>query len=85
VGIVTTAMLFLSPIFFPISVLPEGYRGWLQINLLTFILEQVRAVASFGTPPDWLRLAIYLLGATVVAGLGLAWFQNTRRGFADVI
>ncbi|MHC4337026.1 MAG: ABC transporter permease [Planctomycetota bacterium] len=85
VGIITTAMLFLSPIFYPISALPEGYRVWLHVNPLTFILEQVRAVTIFGAPPDWLGLSIYLVGATVVAGLGFAWFQTTRRGFADVI
>jgi lipopolysaccharide transport system permease protein len=85
VGIITTAMLFTSPIFYPLTALPESYRNWLEVNPLTFVLEQVRAVAIFGSSPDWLGLGIYLLGATVFAGLGFAWFQKTRRGFADVI
>ena len=85
VGIATTAMLFLSPIFYPITALPEAYRAWLYMNPLTFILEQVRAVSIFGITPDWLGLAFYLIGSIGVAALGFAWFQKTRRGFADVI
>jgi lipopolysaccharide transport system permease protein len=85
VGIATTAMLFLSPIFYPITALPEAYRVWLHINPLTFILEQVRAVSIFGSGPDWLGLTFYLVGSVGVAALGFAWFQKTRRGFADVI
>jgi lipopolysaccharide transport system permease protein len=85
VGIVTTAMLFLSPIFYPITALPGAYRPWLYMNPLTFILEQVRAVSIFGIIPDWLGLTFYLVGSVGVAALGFAWFQKTRRGFADVI
>jgi lipopolysaccharide transport system permease protein len=85
VSIVTTATLFMSPIFYPITALPEGYRNWLYINPLTFILEQVRAVIIFGKPPNWPDLILYLAGSGIIAGLGFAWFQKTRTGFADVI
>ena len=85
VGIVTTAMLFLSPIFYPITALPEAYRPWMHANPLTFILEQVRATSIFGTTPNWLGLVIYLAASIAIASLGFFWFQKTRKGFADVI
>ena len=85
VGIVTMAMLFLSPIFYPITALPEAYRPWIHANPLTFILEQVRAVSIFGNTPNWTGLVLYLAGSGVISSLGFAWFQKTRRGFADVI
>jgi lipopolysaccharide transport system permease protein len=78
-------MLFLSPIFYPIDALPAVYRPWIQINPLTFVLEQVRGVMIFGRPPDWIGLALYGVASAAVAGLGFAWFQKTRRGFADVL
>jgi lipopolysaccharide transport system permease protein len=28
---------------------------------------------------------LYLLASIMVAALGFAWFQKTRKGFADVI
>jgi lipopolysaccharide transport system permease protein len=85
VGILTTAMLFLSPIFYPIDVLPESYQMVLRINPLTFVIEQVRIVLIWGQPPSWTGLGVYFLISVVIAWLGLAWFQKTRRGFADVI
>jgi lipopolysaccharide transport system permease protein len=85
VGIVTTAMLFLSPVFYPIAAIPEEYRPWLHLNPLTFILEQVRNVVIWGAQPDWTGWLLYLFGSFVIGALGFAWFQKTRRGFADVV
>jgi lipopolysaccharide transport system permease protein len=85
ISIITMVMLFLSPIFYPASALPEEYRPWLFANPLTFIIEQGRAVLIWGQLPDWSGLGIYMLVATVVAWGGYAWFQKTRKGFADVL
>ena len=54
-------------------------------NPLTFIIEQARAVLVWGHMPDWLGLGMYTLVAVATAWLGYAWFQRTRRGFADVL
>lgn len=85
IGMVTTVMLFLSPIFYPVSAVPESYRIWLHLNPLTFIVEQARAVLLWGNTPDWGGLGLYTLVAAAIAYGGLMWFQMTRRGFADVI
>lgn len=85
IGIVTTILLFVSPIFYPVSALPKAFRPWILLNPLTFIIEQARAVLIWGQPPDWLGLGIYGASAIIVAWLGFAWFQKTRKGFADVL
>jgi lipopolysaccharide transport system permease protein len=85
VGILTTAMLFVSPVFFPITALPEKLRPWIMANPLTFIIEQARGVLIWGRQPDWVGLGIYTLAAAIVAWAGYAWFQKTRKGFADVL
>jgi lipopolysaccharide transport system permease protein len=84
-GIVTTMLLFLSPIFYPASALPERYRSILQLNPLTPAIEMVRDVLMWGRHPDVWLLAMHLAVALVVSWLGFAWFQKTRKGFADVI
>jgi lipopolysaccharide transport system permease protein len=84
-GIVTTVMLFLSPVFFPVSALPEEYRPLLQLNPLTFVIEQAREVLIWGKPLDWTGFAVYCVLAVTIAWLGLFWFQKTRKGFADVL
>ena len=84
-GIVVTAMMFLSPIFYPVSALPEQYRIYLLLNPLTFIIQQAQNVVLWGSLPEWGGLAIYLAVSVSVAWAGLFWFQKTRKGFADVL
>lgn len=85
IGVFTTALLFLSPVFFPVSALPESLQPWLNLNPLTFIIEQARAVLIWGHLPDWSGLLLYFVGASAFAWLGFFWFQKTRKGFADVL
>ncbi|MBW8457607.1 MAG: ABC transporter permease [Thiobacillus sp.] len=85
IGIVMTVMLFSSPVFYPITALPEAFRPWLMANPLTFIIEQARSVLIFGHLPNWTGLLVYSLVAIFIAWLGYAWFQKTRRGFANVL
>lgn len=85
IGLFMTVMLFLSPVFYPVTALPEAFRPWMMANPLTFIIEQARSVLVFGQWPDWQGLSLYSLVALLVAWLGFAWFQKTRRGFADVL
>ena len=84
-AVFTTIMLFISAVFFPISVLPEKYHFWLKLNPLALIIEEARKVLIFGSMPDpgvWLALLVVSL---FVAWFGFAWFQKTRKGFADVV
>ncbi|PRY66352.1 lipopolysaccharide transport system permease protein [Vreelandella songnenensis] len=85
IGVIITVLLFLSPIFFPIDRLPEEYQILILLNPLTFIIEQAREVLIWGRLPDWTGLAIYTFFSTVFAWAGYAWFQKTRKGFADVL
>ncbi len=85
IGIVTTVLLFVSPVFFPISALPERFQTWMLLNPLTFIIEQTRNVLIWGKMPDWTGLVVYTLISFLVAWAGFYWFQRTRKGFADVL
>lgn len=85
IGIITTVLMFLSPVFYPITAVPERFRPFIMANPLTFIIEQARAVLIWGHLPDWIGLGIYSLAATAVAWAGYVWFQKTRKGFADVL
>lgn len=85
VGIITTIMMFLSPMFYPVSALPEHYRPLIMLNPLAFIIEQARAVLIWGNQPDWPGLINYTVISFFSAWLSFTWFQKTRKGFADVL
>lgn len=85
IGVFTTALMFLSPVFYPLDSLPDKLQFWVMLNPVTFIIEQVRQVTIVGKLPDWRGLALYsVIGIFLMFG-GYAWFQKTRRGFADVL
>ena len=84
-AIMTLVMLFLAPVFYPITALPEQYRWIVMANPLTFIIEQARDVLIWGRLPNFAGLGLYLIVAAVVAWGGFFWFQKTRKGFADVL
>jgi lipopolysaccharide transport system permease protein len=85
ISVVTTVLMFLSPVFYPITAVPERFRPFILANPLTFIIEQSREVLIWGRLPNWSGLLVYLLVASTVAWIGYAWFQKTRKGFADVL
>ena len=83
--IITTVMTFLSPVFYPVTAVPERFRALIMANPLTFIIEQAREVLIWGRQPNWIGLISYTIVAALVAWIGYAWFQKTRKGFADVL
>lgn len=85
IGIFTTALLFLSPVFYPMSTLPEEYQKLLYYNPMTLSIEFVRKTMIEGGTPDWQLFSSYLLATFAFALLSFAWFQKTRKGFADVL
>lgn len=83
--LLSSALLFLSPIFYPLSAVPEAYRGLLMLNPLTLIVESLRDVMLLGVAPDWLALTVYALLALLSAVLGLWVFNRLRPYFSEVI
>jgi len=85
VVIATTTIMFLAPVFYPLTAVPLQFRAVIMSNPLTLIIEQARQVLIWGHAPDWAALGLYTLIALASAWAGYAWFQRTRRGFADVL
>jgi lipopolysaccharide transport system permease protein len=85
IGVLVIALLFLSPIFFPISAVPEILRPFIYLNPLTFVVDQARDVLLWGRYPDWTGLAAYTGVALVIAWFGFYVFARLRRAFADVL
>jgi lipopolysaccharide transport system permease protein len=85
VGLLVTATMFLSPIFYPASSLPDGYRKIFELNPITPAIEMARNVLIWGIIPDIAEFSQYFLVGITIFLCGFAWFQKTRKGFADVL
>ena len=84
-GTLATLLLFLSPVFYSISILPDNLQLLIRFNPITVIVEACRSVVIFGEQPNYYYLTVYSVVALFVAVLGFTLFNRMRRGFADVL
>lgn len=85
VGVLVTVLLFLTPIFYPLSAVPPAFQTVLRLNPLTVIVEAARRTLLRGEAPEWGWFVIVFVASAAAMQLGYAWFMKTKRGFADVI
>jgi ABC-type polysaccharide/polyol phosphate export permease len=78
--------LFGSPVVYPLSAVPEGWRPYyLMLNPAAGLLDGFRHVTALGTFPDWSVTGVAVAASTVVAFLGYWIFKKIEPGFADAI
>lgn len=85
VGLGTTALLFLTPIFYPPTGVPAPLRGFVALNPIAAQVEWMRDILLWGRLPDLPSYLGMLLAGWIAAWLGLLWFTGTSDGFADVL
>ena len=76
--------MFVSPVLYPTSLVPERWRGLYALNPLVGIVDGFRA-ALFGRAFDWGALAAATVVTTAVVICALYVFRRTETSFADVI
>jgi len=79
------AWMYLTPIIYPESLVPEAYRGIVNLNPFTPLVRNYRRIILEGSPPDWRGLAYFTIFGLVSFLVGYWWFARTRKNFADVI
>lgn len=76
--------MYITPVVFPISLVPSRWHWALYLNPMTGLVEGFRA-AFLGKPFDVGGLCASLLGALVIFAAGIAYFERVERRFADII
>lgn len=77
--------LFLTPIIYPASLVPERFRALAALNPLTGLIEAFRAALLPGRTIDWGAVATSVGMILVVVVVGTMYFRKSEREFADVI
>lgn len=77
-------LLFLSPVFYPVSAVPEALQVFYQYNPLGVVIETSRAVVV-GKPIEWGAWSTALGLCFGVSMLGYVFFQHSREEFADAL
>lgn len=85
VGVGLNMLMFLSPIFFPVTALPARWQPLLGLNPLAQVIEQTRRVAIQGLAPKTGYLIVGIIFGILACELSLRMFQKSKSAFADVI
>jgi len=78
-------LMFLSPVFYPITATPGMLRSLHAFNPLALAMEDLRRVVLMGQALDWVQWFIMLMAAIVFSILGYAFYHRCREEFADVL
>lgn len=76
--------MFATPIVYPASLVPEPWRWVLFLNPMAGLIEGFRS-AFLGRPFDWPAIALSLLVAGLIFAVGVTYFKQVERRFADII
>jgi len=76
--------MFVSPVFYPSSALPEKYRGAFVLNPLTGIIDAYRS-SLFGLPINWTALGVSALITIVLLVYASYSFRRMEKTFADIV
>ncbi|SDE90039.1 ABC transporter permease [Rhodospira trueperi] len=83
--VVLQAFLFVSPIVYPIDIVPEALRGIYILNPLVGLLESFRSVLGRGTAPD-MEMLISPVAVTIIMWIiAVPLYQKLSRYFSDVL
>jgi lipopolysaccharide transport system permease protein len=84
-SLVLSGLIFLTPVFYPASALPEWLQPLAHLNPLTVPIEGLRTIVLQGGTLAWDSLLWTTATGMAASALGLALMQRIRSGFADVI
>jgi lipopolysaccharide transport system permease protein len=77
--------LFMTPVIYPTSIIPERFRFLILLNPMTGIIDAFRATALPGKELEIIPLGISLGIGLLVFFIGLTIFNRAEREFADII
>jgi homopolymeric O-antigen transport system permease protein len=85
VTLLLMAWMYLTPIIYPESLVPEQFRTFIDLNPFTSLVRSYRHIFLDGSAPDWRGLAYFTAFALLIFLFGYWWFARTRKSFADVV
>ncbi len=77
--------MYVSPIAYSTTLVPERWRWVYSLNPLVGVVEGFRWALLGKAPPDPGPMLLSLLIVALMLILGLAYFRHTERNFADII
>lgn len=81
----TLILMFMCPIFYPVSMVPKRVKWIIEFNPLAVIIEDARSSLLYGVWPHPLSMLAILVVSMAVAVGGYFFFMRSKSAFADVM
>jgi ABC-type polysaccharide/polyol phosphate export permease len=78
-------IMFMTPIFYPIDIVPEWAVSWMSLNPFAQLVTMYRRVIIEGALPSLNQFFWLLVVSLISFMVGYFWFMKTKKGFADVL
>ena len=85
VGVVLLAWFYMTPIIYPVDIVPERFKIIFDLNPLALVVNAYRRVLLMETSPGWDRLLLGFAAAFLSFVVGYYLFKRMEAGFADRI
>jgi lipopolysaccharide transport system permease protein len=83
--VVLQLWMFASPVIYPLSVLPEGWRSWYLLNPMAGIVSSCRDILLRGVAPDPVPLRFALIVTAIALPVAYLFFKRAEATMADLI
>ena len=74
-----------TPIVYPVSIIPDPYRGWLAFSPVYQVVTATQSVLVFRSPPGWTGLLVTGGACIVLLGFALWLFRRASPEMVDVL
>ena len=84
-NIVLQGMFFLTPIVYPLEIVPEKLKFLFYINPLTYFIKTYQDIIIYRAFPNYLYLTLIIVLSIASLLIGLKTFKKLKEGFADIL
>ncbi len=79
-----TLLFFLTPIFYPLTMVPEKFRGIIMLNPVAQVISYYHDIIYYNTLPGIYSLIYTFLFSAIILFTGLVFFNKHKYYFAEL-
>lgn len=81
--IILQMLFWFTPIVYPVSIIPEGYRHWLNLNPMYPLTDAYQQILVYGNSPNWKGVLFIAAIGLVLTGISLFMFRRASAEMVD--
>ena len=85
IPIILQMLFWFTPIVYPITIIPEAYRHWLNLNPMYPIIDAYQQILVYGNSPQWGGVLIILAVGIILSIVGLFMFRRSSAEMVDAL